>query len=249
MSNKPEKLNREELHALVCALIITAILSAYSLHLKQQETSEIIIVSLSEYAEPFNVPRNHSDFVQRVSRRTKRGASSTTSDSALRAAKDSTDAVRLTETRLSLTPESLAAVGGTARDSTSTEWSPVFRPTKRSWELDSIFTTKGEAGASLLREHMFHEIQTYDTLLTNHLIRLGTEFARFDASPNLENYMKWNMRRYGSPHNPLRPQPPSAQVNVKPIVLTVLGFLYAGAKEASAAVARAVKPREKKAPE
>jgi len=29
----------------------------------------------------------------------------------------------------------------------------------------------------------------------------------------------------------------------------VLGFLYAGAKEASAAVARAVKPREKKAPE
>jgi hypothetical protein len=249
LTNKPGKLTREETLALVCALIITAILSAYSLHLKRQETAEIIIVSLSEYVDPFNVPRNRSDFVPRESGRKKRGASSTTSGSVLRVAKDSTDAGRLTESRLSLTTDSLADAGTTAGDSTSTEWSPVFRPFKRSWELDSILTMPGEPGVALLRQHVIYESRAYDTALTNHLIRLGNEFTRFDASHNLENEMRFNMGRYGSPYNPLRPQPPSAQVQVKPIVMTVLGFLYMQAKEVSAAVARAVKPREKKAPE
>jgi len=228
---------------------MTAILSAYSLHLKQQETSEIIIVSLSEYAEPFNVPRNHSDFVPRGSGRAKPGASSTTSDSALRDAKDSTDTVPLTESRWSLTPDSLADVGRTARDSTTTEWSPVFRPYKRSWELDSIMTMPGEPGIALLRQHVIHESRAYDTTTTNHLIRSARALAQVDVSQTLETQMKYDAGRYGTPYNPLRPQPPSAQVQVKPIVMTVLGFLYMQAKEVSAAVARAVKPREIEAPE
>jgi hypothetical protein len=242
-------LTREETLAFACALILTLILCAYSLYLKQQESAETIVVSLSEYAEVFDIPSKRQDLSERTRGRTKREITSAARVAEPRVARDSGwfgETAYLIESRSSSILDSLTKASGTVSDSSGAKQSLVFRPYRRSLEFDSISRVKGEAGALLLRQHLFHESQIYDTLLTSHLIRLGNEFTRSDMSPTLESQMKFDVGRYGSPYNPLRPQPPSAQIKVKGIVIALLDFIYAKAKEVTGTVTRVIKPREKK---
>jgi hypothetical protein len=244
--------SREETLALVSALILTTILCVYSLYLKQQELAEIGIVSLFEYAESFDVPGKLSGAPRQKARLVKREFSLPTKEGGIQIGgngSSSGDTTTRMHPHSIATSDSLSRASGKISDSINMERSIVFRPFKRSWELDSILTIPGEPGVALLRQHVIYESRAYDTALTNHLIRSAKELAQVDVSSTLETQMRFNAGRYGLPYNPLRPQPPSAQVDVKGIVITVFDFLYRLAKEVPAAVTRELKPREKKAPE
>jgi hypothetical protein len=244
--------SREETLALVSALIFTTILCVYSLYLKQKELAETGIVSLFNYAESFDVPGKLPGVPRHKARQAKREFPLPTKGGGIQVGGTGSsygDTTTLTHPRSIIASDSLSRASGTISDSISIERSIVFRPYKRSWELDSILTIPGEPGVALLRQHVISESRSYDTALTNHLIRSAKELAQVDVSPTLETQMRFNVGRYGLPYNPLRPQPPSAQVKLKGIVITVFDFLYTLAKEVPAAVTRGVKPREKKAPE
>ncbi|MCX6143186.1 MAG: hypothetical protein NTZ35_08200 [Ignavibacteriales bacterium] len=252
MTKIPAKLTREETLALVSALILTTILCVYSLYLKQQELAETSIVSLFEYAESSDVPGKLSVVPRHKARQAKREFSLPTKGAGIQIGGDgssSGDTTTLTHPRSIVTSDSLSRASGTISDSISIERSVVFRPCKRSWELDSILTMPGEPGVALLRQHVIYESRAYDTAITNHLIRSAKELAQVDVSPTLETQMKFNVGRYGLPYNPLRPQPPSPQVKLRGFVTFVLDFLYTQAKEVPAAVTRVIKPRDKKIPE
>jgi hypothetical protein len=217
LTNKPWKPNREETLALVCTLIITTFLCAYSLYLKLQETPEAIVVPLFEYDEAFNLPSRRQDLSKRFSGQTNRAATSPRRGTEPQVAEDSSwiaEHAPLHDSLSTSSPDSLAKASRKTSDSSRAEMGLAFRPYKPSRELDSIFAM-GEAGVSLLREHLFHENRIYDTLLTNHLIRFKNEIARVDVSTNLESQAKFNVGRYGLPYNPLRPQPPSPQIQIK----------------------------------
>jgi hypothetical protein len=252
LKKKPPILSREEALALVCALIMTMILCVYMVYLKQQEFAGQVIVSLSEYDESFSIPADRPRSPQHPVAKARQGDSRPHGGLIVPITSDSISASMNRGAAALPLPSLSDSLGASIRfhqHVDSVEQSAVFRRFTPSRELDAILKIPGEAGIALLREHVIHESLPYDTALMNHMIRLSKELTQTDLYETLEGQMKFNIGRYGSAYNPLRPQPPSAQVPVKPIVLTVLGFLYTQAKEVSAAVTRVVKPRVKEPPE
>jgi hypothetical protein len=248
LKKKPPILSREEALALVCALVMTMPLCVYMSYLKQQEFTGEVIVALSEYDESFSIPGDRLRLPQqRVAKATQ---SHSRSQDALivPVTSDSIPAGRGLEAASLRSPSNSDSLDATIRgrpNVDSAEQSTVFRRFKPSWELDTILTIPGEAGIALLRQHIIHESRPYDTASTNILIRSAKELAQVDVTPTLETHMKFNIGRYGLPYNPLRPQPPSAQVPLRGIVTSILGFLYSQAKELPATVTSGLKPRVK----
>jgi hypothetical protein len=105
--------------------------------------------------------------------------------------------------------------------------SSVFREYESDTVLDSIFRTDSTTRQGLLRQHLQHSSSIYDTVSTFQLVRLSQVIRRFDDQPvTLDESTLRNLRRYGHPYNPVRPQPPTAQVPLEGIFFRLLDYIF-----------------------
>ena len=240
MNRSSAWLRREEKLALLCTFGLTSLLSAYVFHLNEEESEERSPSVLFEYQEVAPHPviarrstgETVSDTQKGIHAARLRKVHGGPVDTAMRAHSVASDSV--------LPPNK------TSISSTPAIQSVVFRSAERSTEVDSILAMDPRIGELMLRSYIIEASRAYDTAQTTHLIRLANGFTRFNREFTLEEVMRRDMQRFGYPYHPMRPQPPSAQVPVLPIILPVLDFISSAVKGIPSALSRAVRPGKKK---
>ena len=224
MTHRPRWLEREQKLALFCSLIVTGALAVYLQQLKEngeEEGSFGVLVEYREFSVP-STPRRVSPEANRLRRKGK--AQRVERYSAFPV---SVDSARFAQTDKALPPDAPSARNPFLRDSTVAQQSSVFRDYKSDTVLDSIFKTDSTTRQGLLRQHLQHSSSIYDTVSTFQLVRLSHVIRRFDDQPvTLEESTQRNVRRYGHPYNPLRPQPPTAQVPLEGILFRLLDYIF-----------------------
>lgn len=211
MITRPSQyLKREEMLALSCALIVTSLLAVLLRHLKSDDDEMSGLGTLSEYEEfPFPLIRKKplTGATQMRNRKKPRGLGEYS------VAPVGPDSSGLTQSRKAVPPDELSAGRELARDSVVAQQSFVFRDHKSDVVLDSIFRRDSTARKALLRQHLWYSSSIYDTASTLQLVRLSNMIRQFDDQPvTLQESMQRNMRRYGHPYDPTRPQPLSPQI-------------------------------------
>jgi len=224
MTRRPRWLEREEKLALLCSLIVTGALAVYLQRLKENGEEEGSFRTLVEYRE-FSVPstlRRRAPATDRL--RSKEKAQRVERYSAFPV---SVDSARFAQADKALQSDTPSASNLLLRDSTVAQQSSVFRDYKSDTVLDSIFKSDSTTRQGLLRQHLQHSSSIYDTVSTLQLVRLSQVIRRFDDQPvTLEESTQRNFRRYGHPYNPVRPQPPTAQVPIEGILFRLLDYIF-----------------------
>lgn len=218
MTHRSRLLQREEKLALLCSLIMTGALAIVLQQLKESRDAENRVGTLSEYEE-FFTPATR----QRPPHERARPSSGTSSRTVERTPVFPVRSDSLEVVQSDSSSERIASPW----DSTTTLQSDVFRGYTSNMVLDSIFKTDSMTRRQLLRQHMQYASSIYDTATVHHLVRLSHVIRRFDDQPvSLEESTRRDLRRYGHPYNPVRPQPPTAQVPLEGILLRVLGYIF-----------------------
>jgi hypothetical protein len=225
MITRPSQyLKREEMLALFCSLIVTSLLAVLLQQLKSNDDEMGRPSTLTEYEEfPFPPIRQKSlpGTIQMRSGKKPRGR---TEYSVAPASSDSTVTA---QTREAVLPDELPAGRGLPWDSVVTPQSFVFRDHKSDAVLDSIFRTDSTARQALLRQHLWFSSSVYDTASILPLVRLSSVMQQFDDKPvTLQESMQRNMRRYGHPYDPTRPQPLSPQIPLGGVISRLFGIIF-----------------------
>ena len=224
MARRPRWLEREEKFALLCSLIVIGALAVFLQQLKESQDQEVGRSILVEYEE-FSGPAMRRRLLSDADRPRGRKKAQKTERLLTIAIGADTASVEQTEKA----PPSPVHSGGDAKpqDSTAPRQSFVFRDHKSDIVLDSIFKTDTTTRQMLLRQHLQYSSSSYDTASALQLVRLSNVIHRFDnQSVTLEEAMQRNIRRYGHPNHPVRPQPPSAQVPLEGIFFGLLDYIF-----------------------
>jgi len=224
MTRRPRWLEREEKLALLCSLIVTGALAVYLQQLKESGDGEGSFGTLVEY-QAFSVPSTRRRVYTEPNRlRSKRKGQRVEGYSTIRV---SVDSARFAQTDKALLPDAPSVRNSFLRDSTVAQQRSVFRHYESDTILDSIFKTDSTTRQGLLRQHLRHSSSIYDTASILRLVRLSQVIRRFDDQPvTLEESTQRNFRRYGHPYNPVRPQPPTAQVPIEGILFRLLDYVF-----------------------
>jgi hypothetical protein len=224
MTRRPRWLEREQKLSLFCSLIVTGALAVYLQQLKEDGAAEGNLGTLVEYQE-FSIPSTRRRVYTEADRLRSKGKAQRVKEYS--AFPVSVDSARFAQTEEALPPDAPSARNPFLRDSTVAQQSSVFRDYKSDTVLDSIFRTDSTTRQGLLRQHLQHSSSIYDTVSAFQLVRLSHVIRRFDDQPvTLEESTQRNVRRYGHPYNPLRPQPPTAQVPLEGILFRLLDYIF-----------------------
>jgi hypothetical protein len=224
MIRRSRWLGREERLALFCSLLVTSALAFFLQQLKEDRGVEGTTGNLVEYRE-FSVPPGR--------RRTPSGMVRMRSpDRAQRPQGSlglavSVDSTQLTQKDRALPSSVPSGRNGFPVDSTGAQPGLLLHNHNSDMVLDSIFKTDSITRQMLLRQHLQYSSSIYDTASVLHLVRFSQVIRRFDDQPvSFEESTQRNLRRYGHPYNPVRPQPPTVQVPLEGILSRLLGYIF-----------------------
>ena len=210
--------------ALFCSLIVTSLLAVLLQQLAGDDEEAGGPSTLTEYEE-FPLPQ--------IQQKSSPGAVQMQGGKKLRAARESSvapvgpDSSGLAQTGKTLPTGELPAGRGLPLDSAVAQQSYVFRDHKSDAVLDSIFRTDSIARHGLLRQHLWYSSSVYDTASILPLVRLSNVMQRFDDKPaTLQELMQRNMRRYGHPYDPTRPQPLSPQIPLGGVISRLFEIIF-----------------------
>jgi hypothetical protein len=210
MTSRLQYLKREEMLALFCSLIVTSLLAILLQQLKGNNDEVGGPGTLTEYEE-FHFPpirRQLSPGAVQLPSREKRPG-----ERNYLVAPATTDSSGPAQAEKGLPSSVLSERNSLLRDSTVVQQSFVFRDHTSDAVLDSILRTDSTARKALLRQHLWYSSSVYDTASTLQLVRLSNMIQQFDDKPvTLQESMQRNVRRYGHPYDPTRPQPLSPQI-------------------------------------
>lgn len=229
---RSRQLTREEVISLVCALVFTGLFAIAMLYLRQAEMAERSFAVLMEYQEIIPAQRLSDDSSPLRSRSPglQKKYTSPWPSTAGAITVDTLETPLATKNEQVgniLAVDSISAVIQTPPAPAVTAPRPMVRAQTHSMILDSISTFDPTIRQALLHQYFNHSSAVYDTATILHLTRLSNVFLKFDERPvSLEETMQLNMRRYGYPYDPNRPQAPSAQVPLGGIVSRLLGFMF-----------------------
>ena len=224
MTRRPRWLEREEKLALICSLIVISALAVYLQHLKENGEEEGSFRTLVEYEE-FSVPSTRRRVYPEADRLRSKGEAQRVEGYSTFPV--SVDSARFAQTDKALPSDTPSVRNSFLPDSMIVLQSSVFREYESDTVLDSIFRTDSTTRQGLLRQHLQHSSSIYDTVSTFQLVRLSQVIRRFDDQPvTLDESTQRNLRRYGHPYNPVRPQPPTAQVPLEGIFFRLLDYIF-----------------------
>ncbi len=224
MTSRSQYLKREELLALFCSLIVTTLLAILLQQLKGIDDEVGGPGTLTEYEEfPFPpIRQKMSPSAAQMRSRKKPRRTREYSVAPVRP-----DSSGLAQTRNALPPSEISAGRDLPWDSTVAQEGSVFRDHKSDAVLDSIFRRDSTARRGLLRQHLWYSSSVYDTASNLRLVRLSNIIQEFDDKPlTLQESMQRNMRRYGHPYDPTRPQPLSPQIPLDGILFRLFDFVF-----------------------
>lgn len=224
MTLRSQWLDNEEKLALFCSLIVTGILAALLQQLKEGNDEVGNRGALIEYQE-LSVPLTRQRvLLEDGPMRSKKLPQRVSVDVNLT---PSADTAGLAQAGGGSPADSISPRDPGAQDPAVAQESPVFRYHQDDVVLDSISKTDSTTRLALLRQHLQYSSSTYDTAFALHLIHLSGVIRRFDEQPvTLEDLMQRNLRRYGLPYDPIRPQPLSPQIPLGGALSRLLNYIF-----------------------
>jgi hypothetical protein len=234
MADRSRWLSREETLSLFCSLLVTSLLTAYFLYLKQEEWTRKSISVIVDYEELVPLLMPHKDLSIGKRDRVRRGSKLLHAhDVRPTTAEGKTTGDLLNVARDGVFSDEADSANSLSQNSrpvlhpTASKLGPMFRNSGCSSVFDLIFSADPVTRQALLRQHLSYSSAIYDTSQVLHLTRLSNALYRFGERPvSLKESMQRDFRRYGYPYNPLRPQPPSAQVPLEGVVFRLLDFIF-----------------------
>jgi hypothetical protein len=199
-------------------------------HLKVEEQTRGVTVDLFEYLEVvphdrLRRPRSLKESTNAVRRLPSAIPKNMTRDAAHSMA--TRDTLVALPTSATDPPETTSTTSQSPAHTTVGLPRPMFREPGHPTLLDSLEIYEPDTRRAVLREHFKYSAASYDTARVLRMIQISNTFRGFNDRPvSLEESMRRDLRRYGVPHNPNRPQPPSPQIPLEGLVARLLNLIF-----------------------